>query len=369
MKILAINSWSNPDNAKHSAIDFWRIHSPLEELKKHVDWQIDYLPTFLPGADEFTSPDDFDEAALEKAAKDLGEYDIIISSYQPSPFVFALLQMVKKRYGTKYILDEDDDIYNIPSDDPVRVKMQEQDIRYMQRMVELADFVCVATPQLRKSYQLASTHAKTFIIPNYLPDAYRNAKPKDEGIVNIGYFGGSSHYLDLHETNILPALEKLMHTYKNVHFTTVGIALDTYLPKARTHHIDSGNIHIWLDNIFPSLNFDIAIAPLRRNLFNEAKSNIKWQEATAMAAAFVGSNIGPYRDLDPTVALLANNTAEDWYDKLERLMDATKRRKLALNAQYDLLTKWRLHDHWQAYKAMFESVAAVELPITAHPDP
>lgn len=361
MKILAINSWSNPDNAKHSAIDFWRIHSPLEELKKHVDWQIDYLPTFLPGADEYTSPDEFDEAALEKAAQDLGAYDIIISSYQPSPFVFALLQMVKKHYGTKYILDEDDDIYNIPSDDPVRVKMKQQDIDYMQRMVELSDFVVVATEQLKKSYQQASTHAKTFVIPNYITDAYRNDKPKDGDIVNIGYFGGSSHYLDLHETDILPALEKLMHKYKNVHFTTVGIALDTYLPRARTHHIDGSNIHVWLDNTFPTLNFDVAIAPLRRNLFNEGKSNIKWLEASAMGAAFVGSDIGPYRDLHPTTAYTVNNTADDWFDKLERLMQPAYRQKLALNARYELLTKWHMSDHWQLYKDMFETVAATEL--------
>lgn len=361
MKILAINSWSNPDNSKHSAIDFWRIHSPLEELKKHVDWQIDYLPVFLPGADEYTSPDQFDEAALEKAAKDLGEYDIIISSYQPSPFVFALLQMVKKRYGTKYILDEDDDVYNIAVDDISRRNLSEQDIHYMQRMVELADFVVVSTDRLKKSYQQASTHAKVFVIPNYISEAYQNHQPKDSEIINIGYFGGAGHYQDLNETNVIPALEKLMHEHKNVHFTTVGIALDAYLPKARTHHIEGSNVHVWLDNTYPSLNFDIAIAPLRRNLFNEAKSNIKWQEATRMGAAFVGSDIGPYRDLDASVALKANNTAEDWYDKLERLMDTDKRQRQVLNAQYELLTKWTLSDNWRAYKGMLETVAATEL--------
>jgi hypothetical protein len=360
LKILAINSWSNPDLSKHSPIDFWRIHSPLEELKKHVDWQIDYLPTFLPGADEFTSPDDFDEAALEKAAKQLGEYDIIISSYQPSPFVFSLLQVVKKHYGTKYILDEDDDVYNIPSDDISRRNLKEQDIQYMQRMVELSDFVCVTTDRLRKSYEDRGGKARLFVIPNYFPDDYHNDKPKDGNRINIGYFGGAGHYQDLHETQILPALEKLMHAYRDVHFTTVGIPLDDYLPKSRIHHIDSGNIHVWLDNIYPSLNFDIVIAPLRSNLFNEAKSNIKWQEATGMGAAFVASDIGPYRDLDPATALLTRNTSEDWYDHLERLVTPEKRHALAALAEAELDTKWLLADHLQAYQDMFEIVYATE---------
>lgn len=364
MKILAINSWSNPDNAKHSPIDAWRIHWPLEELKKHVDWQIDYLPVFLPGADEYTSPDDFDEQALEKAAKDLGEYDIIISSYQPSPFVFALLEMVKRKYGTKYILDEDDDVYNIPADDISRRNLSDKDIRYMQRMVELADFVVVTTEQLKTSYQQASTHAKVFVIPNYISDAYQNDKPKDGNIVNIGYFGGAGHYYDLHETQLLPALEKLMHTYKNVHFTTVGIPLDAYLPKARTHHIEGSNVHVWLDNTYKSLNFDICLAPLRRNLFNEAKSNIKWQEATRMGAAVVASNIGPYRDVEPSAISLVNNTSEDWYDKLEALISPEKRQKQVLNAQYEVEAKWKLEDNWTKYKQLFETVQATGIDKT-----
>lgn len=361
MKILAINSWSGSDLKKHKPIDFWRIHGPLEELKKHVDWQIDYLPNFLPGADEFTSPEDFDEAAVEKTVKELGAYDVIISSYQPSPFVFALLNTVKKHYGTKYILDTDDDVYNIEPDSFFWLNNSRDNARHLQRMIELADYVCVPTEQLKKSFQYYRPGKRApFVIPNYISDAYQNDKPKDGETVNIGYFGGAGHYYDLQETQIVPALEKLMHTYKNVHFTTVGILLDQYLPKARTHHIEAGDTHTWLEAIYPSLNFDIVIAPLRRTLFNEGKSNIKWQEATRMGAAMVASEIGPYRDIEASSISLVNNTAEDWFVRLERLLDPVKRAKQVLDARYELETKWKMENNWMKYKELFEGVHNVE---------
>lgn len=361
MKILAINSWSNTDLSKHSPIDFWRIQSPLEELKKHVDWQIDYQPVFLPGADEFTSPDDFDEAALDHAAEQLGSYDIIISSYQPSPFVFSLLQIVNKRYGTKYILDDDDDVYNIEPDSLYWKTASREDAAAMQRMIELNDYVTTTTKSLQQTYEAhkaSKGKGKVFLLPNYISDAYKNDQPKDGQRINIGYFGGAGHYHDLHETGVLPALEKLMHEHKDVHFTTVGIPVDYYLPKQRYHELESGNVHVWLESLYPSLNFDIVIAPLRQTAFSEGKSNIKWQEATRLGAAFVASNVGPYRSLEPSTARLTANTTDDWYHNLKQVLDSDFRKNQVLNAQYELLTKWRMEDNWPKYQQLFEQVKA-----------
>lgn len=355
MKILAIHSIGVEDKKRESAIDFWRVFSPLQELKKHVDWQIDYQPTFLPGSEEYSSPEDFDEVSLEQAAARLGQYDIIFSSYQPNPFVFSLLQSVKKRYGTKYILDDDDDVFSIEPDNPFWMKANQTDVEYMQQMIRLSDYICTTTKPLASMYEYQSK-AKVFTIPNYISERYQNDVPKDSERINIGYFGGAAHYNDLHETNILPALEKLMHENKNIHFTTVGVPLDGYLPRARVHHIEAGNIDTWLNTIYPSLNFDICIAPLRVSTFSEGKSNIKWQEATRMGAAFVGSNVGPYRVLDKKTALTANNVQADWYIALSKALDPTKRRKLVENAQAELADNWTMENNWEAYKKMFETV-------------
>lgn len=362
MKILAINSWVKPDLKNHSPIDFWRVHSPLEELKKHVDWQIDYQPVFLPGIDQYTSPEDFDEAALEKAAAALGEYDIVYSSYQANPFIFALMHSVRQRYGTKYVLDTDDDVYNMDKDSFYWLTGSQQELESMQRQIELAEFVTTTTKPLQKLYEAEKARSgkgRVFLLPNAIPADYRNDQPKDTERVNIGYFGGASHYHDLHETGVLPALEKLMHEHKNVHFTTIGIPSDHYLPKSRYHEMETGNMHVWLE-MFGRLNFDIVIAPLRQTIFSEGKSNIKWQEATRMGAAFVGSRVGPYRNLEPSIARLADNTTESWYEQLKWLMNPEKRQGIALNARYDLVTKWQIDTHWQNWKQMFETVAVAK---------
>jgi hypothetical protein len=112
----------------------------------------------------------------------------------------------------------------------------------------------------------------------------------------------------------------------------------------------------WHDELFPTLNFDIAIAPLQDDEFAKGKSNIKWQESTRMGAAFIGSNAGPYRLLKKGTALLSPNTEEAWYIALKTLVDDKERRQKQFKAAQKELENWRLEEHWPEYKTMFEAV-------------
>lgn len=354
MKILAIHSQLDDNPNRHSGIDMWRVYWPLEELKKHVDWQIDYRRTFIP--DTYQSPEDFTEDELENVAKGLGEYDIIFSSYQPSPFVFSLLKIVQKRYGTKYVLDDDDDVYNIEPDNPFWLKSQPEDAYYMQRMIELADYVTTTNKHLKERYQEKSK-AKIFVLPNFIPEAYKNTAPKDTDKINIVYFGGAGHYPDLHDTGALDAIRKVMNRHKNVHFTTIGVPIDGYIPVKRKHERDSTNVDTWVNKVFPSLNADIAIGPLRPTPFSKGKSNIKWQESTRLGAAFVATDIAPYAELPNYCLLKVENTQSAWEEAIEKLVvDIDYRKRLVQDAQAELEKNWKLENNWQLYKEMFEKV-------------
>lgn len=360
MKILAIHSvgWFKDDCTKESGVDIWRIWRPLEELKKHTDWQIDYQPSFIPGIEKYKDLSEFTEEEMEIAAKKLGKYDIVFSSYHPDPASAALMDAVHDLYGTKFVLDIDDDMFAINDHNPFWTKVDEWGVYVMQRTINTTKYITTTNEYLAKKIQdRTEVDGKVFVLPNYIPDTYKHPAVDNGDKIVIGYFGGSSHYVDLHETKLFPALQRIMHKYKNVHFKCVGQPVDYYLPSKRksTHEPIRGRD--WVTKLFPTLNMDIVVIPLEDVEFSKSKSNIKWQEATRAGAAVVASDVQPYQGLKHC-ATLVKDTENDWYTAIEQLLDSKIRSKQVEAAKKEL-AKWRLEDHWQEYKKAFEEIYAL----------
>lgn len=358
MKILGIHSiWD--DDEKMSAVDIWRVYAPLEELKKHVDWQIDYLPTFIEGVEKYKNTKEFTNEELEKAAEHLGQYDIVFSSYHPNPTAYVLMKVVKDKYGTEFVMDVDDDMFAVNPDNPFFQKVSHEGVFHMQRMIADNDWITTTTPRLAHEFRKRRDHKDdtVIVVPNYISDRYKPHSPNNMNKIVVGYFGGASHYLDLNETGVIPALERVMHENKRVEFQVVGQLSDKYTPKARTKHIDGKRGRKWYTELFPTLNFDISLAPIRDNQFNRCKSDIKWQESTRMGAAFIASDIGPYSELKHGErALLVNNTEEEWYKAIKRLVDdELYRKQLVMNSSV-ALADHTLEKNWNKYKILFEKV-------------
>lgn len=359
MKILLLHSIQ--DNTRTmSAVDLWRIYRPWKELKKHVDWQIDEAPTAIKELEKYKDKKDFTPAELEKSAKWLGQYDIIHASYFTNAAQFALLMTVQKMYGTKFILDVDDDMFSINPDNPFWLKCTHEDVFNMQQMIRHVDWITTTTERLahelrQRRQQKANT---VMVVPNYLPDVYKERKSDNGDKVVIGYFGGASHYRDLNETGAIEGVERVMHKHKNVLFKSVGMPVDKYLPRGRYEFIEGQRGTDWAEKLYPTLKFDISIAPLEDTVFARGKSNIKWLESTRMGAAFVGSNIGPYQKLrHGECAVLIRNDTESWEYALDELVtDVAKRKALVKNSKDQLKKEWRLEDHWQVLKDVIERV-------------
>lgn len=360
MKILAVHSIHGDDENKKSAVDLWRIYRPLKELAKHVDWQIDHQPTFIPGFEKYKSREEFTEEEMQKAFDFICQYDIVFASYHADPTAYTLLKVAADRAGTQFIMDVDDDMFAINPDNPFWVKMTDEKCYQMQCMIRDNAWISTTTDTLAKVFRerRKGHHVNSvFVNPNYIPDEYQHPPFNNGDKIVVGYFGGSSHYADLHETGVAEALQKLMHEDKRVHFKAVGMPLDKYVPRGRYQFVDGKRGKGWVNELFPSLKMDIAIAPLDDNIFNQGKSNIKWQEATRAGAAFVASRIGPYRSLFSTTAVTVPNTTEDWYRALKTVVDDVDyRNRLVAEAQAELRRNWRLETNWQRYKKMFEVV-------------
>lgn len=355
MKILAVHSWYAKDENKRSAVDGWRVARPMEELAKHVDWQIDHQATYIPEIEKYKSAKEFTKEEMERAFKKICEYDIVFSSYHADPTAYSMLKVARDKHGVQFIMDVDDDMFAVNPDNPFWVKMDDEKCYWMQCMIRDNAWISTTTEKLAKVFRDRRKLPKdtVFVNPNCITDDYQ-APPFDNGDkIVIGYFGGSSHYADLHETGVAEALEKLMHENKNIHFKAVGMPMDKYLPRKRYHFVDGKRGDGWLHDLYPNLQMDIAIAPLDNNIFNNGKSNIKWQEATRAGACFVCSDFGPYSDLPGKVAVkVPKNTSEEWYRALSSLMNKSKRDRL-FNVAKAELENWRLENNWQQYRDMF----------------
>ncbi len=361
LKILAIHSNVSEDQNVWSAVDTWRIARPIRELKKHMpEWTIDEQLTPIKGLEKYKNSSEFKEDEMQAAFDKISSYDIIFSSYHADPTGYTMYKVAADRTGTQFVMDVDDDMFSINPDNPFWLKMNDEQCFWMQRMIADNTWISTTTEALAEVFRerrLDHRKDSVFVNPNYITGDYAHPGFDNGDRIVIGYFGGASHYDDLHETGVHEALEKLMHEDKRVYFKAIGMPMDKYLPRARYEFQDGKRGDGWTKGIFPTLNFDIAIAPICDNLFNKGKSNIKWQESTRAGSAFVGSYVGPYKTLKPDTAITVQNNAEGWYKALKTLVDdADKRKKMVGTAQAELQANWRLEDKWMQYRDMFIKV-------------
>ena len=362
MKILAISKFVDKEKTKDSAVDLWRVKRPLLELQKHVDWQIDFRPALIEdfhGLED--DPNEYVRQYGMDKVRELGQYDIIFSSYFTSPHMYTLLWGAEKRFGTKAIIDFDDDLFDVdPSNFSFWQNAGWQGHYFLGRIAEVTKYITTTNDKLADKIRGRSeVDPLVTVLPNYIDDSYPEQEIDNGDRIVIGFFGGASHYNDVHKSNLLPALQKIMHENKNVYFKICGQPADYYLPAKRIEQVPTANGVEWATKRLPEMKLDIAVAPLLTTEFNQYKSNIKWQEATRVGAAFIGTNTGPYKTIPDGSATLVNNTTNDWYEAITKLLDADTRKKQVAAARQELKSH-QLADHWQEYKQLFEEVHSAD---------
>lgn len=287
--------------------------------------------------------------------RDLTAYEKIIdlAHQQSKPVVFEI----------------DDLLYCLPDTHPDRrIQHYTESLLPMLQAIQEADFVTVTTPKLRAD--LLHFNQNILILPNFLDDAiWKMREPviqsnPDLPLV-IGYMGSESHQPDV--ASIVPVMIQLLDRFPEkirLHFWGVRppkeLAAYTqvkWIPAQTYQYADFASY-------FLTQQADIFIAPLVDNLFNRAKSPLKFFEYTALGAPGVYSRLEPFEQVitDGQDGLLAS-TQEEWQENLTRLIqDADLRVHLAQRAQETIRSKWLLShkDHlWQAaYQDMIQTHGA-----------
>lgn len=157
--------------------------------------------------------------------------------------------------------------------------------------------------------------------------------------IRIGYFSGSITHNDDVKL-IMPTLVHILKKYPNVNLYAVG-ELD--VPAELTDYSDQVITFPFLDwRKLPRLisMVDINLAPLEDNLFNRAKSENKWVEASLVETVTIASNVGAFQETiqNGKNGILCNES--DWSGKLEELILHPELRKNVAKAAYKYVHKY-----------------------------
>ncbi|PXX39325.1 MULTISPECIES: glycosyltransferase [Burkholderia] len=189
------------------------------------------------------------------------------------------------------------------------------------------DYGIASTSGLAQAMREAGV-SKVYVIENALDEetirvatAIANTPKKDDGLVRIAYGSGTkTHDADFREA--AAAIKRVLAARPNVRLRILG---ELNLPDdfddvmAQVERLPLSNYVTYLKRLAES---DISIAPLEDNVFNDAKSNIKYLEAASIKLSSVCSPSAAFRTaiVDGDTGFLAADSAA-WERALLSLID------------------------------------------------
>lgn len=276
--------------------------------------------------------------------------------------------------GIPYIVEIDDFLQHVSPNNDGGFSAWNPGTLYLHRAMETAraaSAMTVSTEQLAREY--FPYNRNIFVVPNRLDsDAWDiPIVRRQDGKIRIGWAGGNAHADDLRMVSkVLARITK--ESDGNVLFETVGMTkheLAGVFPMEEftatcPHCGFEGELHHFpgeqLANYPLTLagkGWDIAIAPLIDNAFNNAKSNLKIMEYAALGLPIVATPARPYVDAEKEGAqIVFASTFEEWYEALTILIkDADMRATLATKNREWSQKNW-IQDHAKAIFEIYEEV-------------
>jgi len=329
-----------------SALEQYRIYSPLKQAS------IEIVPGIYEGQLDLNA---IDQSHLVLFQRDFSRH------FRDYGQILDLAQAHQK----PVILDLDDHLLALPEDHPDRISGAFADrLPALLHALLNVDAITVTTPVLRQA--LLPYNSQIYVLPNYL-DAelwqFREPKAAEDGApVRILFMGTPTHQPDLEL--ITQPLAHITQKYANqIAFIFFGVQPSSILQNAANVTYFPLHTYNYRDFLreFQQLEAEIAVAPLKDNLFNRSKSAIKYFEYTALGLPGVFSTLPPYAEVvhDGKDGFLAANP-EEWERKLELLIESPELRlEMAQEAQQQVQQNWLIQDHANEWQEVYNQIIAL----------
>ena len=303
----------------------------------------------------FASP----EASLHYRAKNIITQRLAFSNRTN---LDGLLKKVGEE-NCRLIYDLDDDLLGL-NQDHGEADHYDQMKDLVTDCIKNASEVWVSTTMLANRIARLNSHYK--VIDNRLGTIvwHLSEEVSDDQPTRILYMGTKTHRSDWQIVE--PALKRLIHRHgPNVEIHVVGVDEANRLPSwVNVHQPPPGIAEVypafvnWLQNL---MQFSVGIAPLMPDVFNMAKSGIKFMDYTALGAITLASDLPPYQEVirhGENGLLVLGQSSESWEQALESVIGNNDlRQKLLRQARQD----WLLHHSFNSSTKSYSSNSLSEL--------
>lgn len=289
---------------------------------------------------------------------------------QATPIQLQFLKFLKQgadHHNFKIIYEIDDIIIKDDIPDYNRCKVAFESKEIMQsclEMMKMSDEISV-TCQYMKDYYISKTGNKNItVIPNYpakmwMDGHYDFRKIQKDFQTNkkkprIAYVGSGTHIDVMNKTNqkddFAHVVDDIISSRKDIQWVWVGC-----FPLACKPFIDRGEMEFvqWfplmeLWKAYTTTNINAVIAPLQNNVFNNAKSNIKYLEASTCGIPGIFQDMVTYKD-----APMRFTTGAELIDQIKALTkDESTYMKYSKKAREYADTMW-LDDHLDEFVELY----------------
>lgn len=239
-----------------------------------------------------------------------------------------------KQKGTPVIYHIDDNLLEIP--DSLGAEIQKRQgaqevIASRSYMLGNCNLIYASTKKLADLFAERFPTQKIYhgIYAPYMGSEIINPAMEKRPYQVIGYMGskGHKHDLDL----VVPALEQLLEDRPELHFEVFGTiqmpaALLRFGNRVRSYSVQKSYSEFLAS--LAQLQWDIGLAPLVDEKFNQCKAPTKFIEYTASGIPIVASDISVYSDVMPIGGGVLVDT--DWRSAIEDFLDKPKMRTNAV---------------------------------------
>jgi len=218
--------------------------------------------------------------------------DVIVGGYRriTPEYARAWLELCE-RSEKRMVFDIDDDFFSAPE----HFQTSRPAFRApLESLIRASHVVTVTTSVLAE--RLSPLSSNVYVVPNRVPSWLTECNHPQAPGLTVGWAGGESHEWDW--VGVAPQLGRFLTQHPDVGFHAMGHwdwdAVDTSdWPLSRVRRSGwSPDVEVY----YRSIDFDIGVAPLAPEPFNQAKSAIKALEYAALGIPVVASACGPYVD-------------------------------------------------------------------------
>jgi glycosyltransferase involved in cell wall biosynthesis len=199
------------------------------------------------------------------------------------------------------------------------------------------------------------------VLPNCVPEYVLDLPKTVSGrSPRIGWIGGASHGLDVHEA--VPGVRRFLHKNPGWELHLVGT---DYRPSFNARNWDQMTFADWTQindderAYYESIDFEIGLAPLQDTVFARSKSPLKALEYNARGIPVIASDVQPYREYivhGVNGFLIKCKSQHEWSKYIKLLADNPDMRAEMGRRGKEHAARYTHEGNWQKWEAAYEGL-------------